>query len=672
MPVGGCNGKPDDAGVSVVLPRPSVKQIMSEMGLDSGPAVVPARTGEARSGMVVLTLGAVGAVFGDIGTSPLYALHAVFSAEPHVQPDEAGVYGVISLVFWTITLVVSVKYVTFIMRADNEGEGGTMALTGLVQMVPLRRQRALAGVLVLGMLGTALFYGDGVITPAISVLSAVEGLDVAAPALSSLVVPIALVILTGLFAVQRFGTGTVGLVFGPIMSVWFVAIALSGLRQVAEHPDILAALSPAYGVRMFIDHPGVAFIALASVALTITGAEALYADIGHFGRSPIRRAWFAVVFPALTLNYMGQGALILEAPEAIRNPFFLLVPHWARIPMVLLATAATVIASQAVISGVFSVTHKAAQLGFLPRLTIRHTSARQAGQVYVPAVNWLLFAAVAGLVVGFGSSEDLASAYGIAVTGTMTITTVLFLVVVRALWRRPLWQVIAGALAFLTVDLAFFSATLTKVSSGGWVPLAIAAAVFTILTTWRTGREAVTRNRAEEEGPLRAFVQEIRGLDPPVYRAPGTAVFVTDRPDTTPLAARANVAHNHVLHDTVVIVAVEAAKAPHVGPADRLIVDDLGYRDDGITRMTARFGFRDEPNIPCVLLQAARQVERGIDVDHASYFLSRITIVPTDSPVMRLWRKKLFIRLARNEADPSRYFRLPDDRTVTMGYLIEL
>jgi KUP system potassium uptake protein len=321
---------------------------------------------------------------------------------------------------------------------------------------------------------------------------------------------------------------------------------------------------------------------------------------------------------------------------------------------------------------VFSVTHKAAQLGFLPRLTIRHTSARHAGQVYVPAVNWLLFAVVAALVVGFGSSKDLASAYGIAVTGTMTITTVLFLVVVRALWRRPLWQVIAGALAFLAVDLALFSATLTKVSSGGWLPLAVAAAVFTVLSTWRRGREAVTRNRIEEEGPLRDFVQETRGLDPPVYRAPGTAVFLTDNPDTTPLAARANVEHNHVLHETVVIVSVEMTQSPHVAPGDLLVVDDLGYRDDGITRMTTRFGFRDQPNIPLALLQAARQVERTLDVERASYFLSRITIVPTNSPVMRAWRKKLFIRLARNEADPSRYFRLPEDRTITMGSLIEL
>jgi KUP system potassium uptake protein len=622
--------------------------------------------------VVLLSLGALGVVFGDIGTSPLYALHAVFSAQPHVQPNEAGVYGVISLVFWTITLVVSVKYVTFIMRADNDGDGGIMALIALVQSAPLRGARTAMVAMTLGLFGAALFYGDGVITPAISVLSAIEGLDVAAPELSSLVVPIALVVLTGLFAIQRYGSGAIGLLFGPVMAMWFVALALSGLRQVAQHPGIFKALSPSYGAELFVDHPGVAFIALASVVLTVTGAEALYADIGNFGRAPIRRAWFAVVFPALTLNYMGQGALILDSPDAISSPFFLLFPHWARIPMVLLATAATVIASQAVISGVFSITHKAVQLGFLPRLAVRHTSAREMRQVYLPAVNWILFAAVAGLVVGFGSSANLASAYGIAVTGTMVVTTFLFLVVVRMLWRGPLWQVIAGAVVFLTVDLALFSAALTKVSSGGWVPLAIGAAVFIILTTWHTGREVVIRNRVEEEGPLRGFVREIRAMEPPVYRAPGTAVFLTDNPDTTPVAVRANVEHNHVLHDTVVIVTVEALKVPHAAPAERLIVDDLGFRDDGITRVTARFGFRDERNVPEALLHAAKYVERPIDVQGASYFVSRITVVPTDSPVMRRWRKRLFVAMARNQVDPSHYFRLPDGRTVTMGSLIEL
>jgi KUP system potassium uptake protein len=621
--------------------------------------------------MGLLALGALGVVFGDIGTSPLYALSAVFSAEHHLQPNVAGVYGVISLVFGTITLVVSVKYVTFIMRADNEGDGGIMALIALVLTAPLRGRWALGVAVTLGLFGAALFYGDGVITPAISVLSAVEGLDVAAPAFSSLVVPISLVILAGLFAIQRYGTAAVGLIFGPVMVLWFLALALSGLRQVSEHPGILRALSPAYGVELFAEHPGVAFIALASVALTVTGAEALYADIGHFGRRPIRAAWFAVVFPALTLNYMGQGALILDSPEAISSPFFLLFPHWARIPMVLVATAATVIASQAVISGVFSITNKAVQLGFLPRLSVRHTSPREAGQVYLPGVNWALFAAVAGLVVGFGSSQHLAAAYGIAVTGTMAITSVLFLVVVRLLWRRPRWQVVAGAVAFLTVDLALFSATLTKVLSGGWAPLAIAVGVFTVLTTWHTGRAVVTRNRIEEEGPLHGFVREIRDMEPPVYRAPGTAVFLTDNPDTTPLAARANVEHNHVLHDTVVIVTVESLRVPHVAATERLVIDDLGYRDDGITRVTARFGFRDEPDVPKTLLLAAQYVEGTINFQGASYFLSRITIIPTDSPVMRPWRKKLFVAMARNEADPS-HFGLPDDRTVTMGSLIEL
>jgi KUP system potassium uptake protein len=621
-------------------------------------------------GIVALAVPALGVVFGDIGTSPLYALHAVFSSSNPVEPDRAGVYGVISLVFWTITLVVSLKYVTFIMRADNEGDGGTMALIALVQRSRLRSARGLAVIVGLGMLGSAFFYGDGMITPAISVLSAVEGLDVAAPDVSSLVVPIALVILAGLFAAQRYGAGALGLLFGPVMIVWFTALAVSGLRQVVEHPSILEALSPSHGVALFVDHPGIAFVALGSVVLTITGAEALYADMGHFGRSPIRLAWFLIVFPALTLNYMGQGALILETPDAISNPFFLMMPHWARIPMVLLATGATVIASQAVISGVFSVTHKAVQLGFLPRLTVRHTSAREVGQVYLPAVNWALFAAVAALVVGFRSSENLASAYGIAVTATMVITTVLFVVVVRALWSKPRWMV-AGAAAFLLVDLALFSSTLTKVTHGGWLPLLVAAAMFTVLTTWHTGRRVVARNRSAEEEPLREFVSEIRAMDPPLDRPPGTAVFLTHDPETTPLAARANVEHNRVLHQDVVIVSVDMVKVPRVAAAERLTVDDLGYRDDGITRVTARFGFRDQPNVSEVLGLAAGEMERGVDFERASYFVSRITVVPTNDPVMRRWRKRLFVAMARNEADPIEYFRLPDDRTVTMGSLIE-
>jgi KUP system potassium uptake protein len=627
------------------------------------------QAGTART--AALTLAALGVVFGDIGTSPLYALQAAFTAHHHaVPPTQAGVYGLISLVFWTITLVVSVKYVTLIMRADNDGEGGIMALIALVQRTSASVRWTLVG---LGIVGASLFYGDGMITPAISVLSAVEGLDVAAPGLSSLVIPISLTVLILLFAIQRFGTGAVGRMFGPVMSVWFASIALAGLREIVHHPGILRALSPSYATAFLAHHPGVAPVALGAVVLTVTGAEALYADIGHFGRAPIRRAWFFIAFPALILNYMGQGALVLATPGAAHNPFFVLVPHWGRIPMVLLATAATVIASQAVISGTFSLTHQAVQLGFLPRLTVRHTSSRTAGQVYVPAVNWVLCAAVAALVVGFGSSSHLAAAYGVAVTGTMVITTILFFHVVRERWRKRLWLVVAGAAAFVTIDLTLFSASLTKVPHGGWVALTTGLAMLTILTTWRKGHQIVTANRVQEEGPLRVFVAEVRALRPPVHRAPRTAVFLHADPDTTPLALRANVEHNHVLHRSVFIVSIRSLDVPRVNPAERVIVDDLGYRDDGITLVTAQFGYREPHDLPRTLAQAAgRGAERKTELEQASYFVSRITIVRTDAPGMRRWRKSLFILLWRNQADPTAYFDLPDERTVTMGSLIEL
>jgi KUP system potassium uptake protein len=632
----------------------------------------PRRPG-AKAGMAALTLGALGIVFGDIGTSPLYALQTLFAADHHaVRPTQAVVYGVISLVFWTITVVVSVKYVTFIMRADNDGEGGIMALIALVQGIALERRMAKAVLVALGIFGASLFYGDGMITPAISVLSAVEGLEVAAPSMESLVVPITLAILTGLFAIQRFGTGAVGRLFGPVMGVWFAILALAGLRQVAAHPGILRALSPTYGISFLFEHGSVAFVALGSVVLTITGAEALYADMGHFGRPPIRRAWFAFVFPALTLNYMGQGALILDTPTAIDSPFFLLFPHWSRIPMVFVATVATIIASQAVISGAFSVTRQAVQLGFLPRLTIRHTSHEEVGQVYAPAVNWGIFVAVVALVVGFGSSAALASAYGIAVTGTLAIDTILFFVVARWLWHKPMWLVLTGSALFLTVDLTFFSANLTKVLHGGWFPLSIALVVFVVLTTWQRGREIVTRNRTEEEGPLRAFVEEVRAMDPPVYRTPGTGVFLNANIETTPLALRANLEHNRIVHATVVIISVQTLRVPHVADDERVTVDDLGYQDDGITHIAARFGFQDTIDVPSTLRMAAERVERDIDVDRASYFLSRITIVPTNAPGMQRWRKRLFVAIARNAANPVAYFGLPDHRTVVLSGHIEL
>jgi KUP system potassium uptake protein len=626
--------------------------------------------GGPRRGAAVLTLAALGVVFGDIGTSPLYALQSVFSIDHGaVHATEGDVYGVISLVFWAITLIVSIKYLTFVLRADNDGEGGIMALTALVQSA-----RANTTILVLlGVFGASLFYGDGMITPAISVLSAVEGLKVAAPSLAELVIPLTLAILTALFAIQRWGTHKIGGLFGPMMMIWFTLLAAAGLREVIPHPGILKGLSPAYAATFFLDHPGVAFIAMGAVVLVITGAEALYADMGHFGRRPIRRAWFMVVFPSLTLNYLGQAALILQRPGATANPFFLLLPHWARIPMVVIAAMATVIASQAVISGAFSVTRQAIQLGFLPRLNVRHTSQREIGQVYVPAVNWGLLAAVVVLVLGFGSSARLGSAYGVAVTGTFIITTALFLFVARSLWQWPAWKTSLAATILLPVEATFFTANLTKIVHGGWLPLVIAAAVSAVLLTWQRGRQIVTANRFAEEGPLRAFVDEIRDLSPPVIRVPGTAVFLNPSIETTPLAMRANVEHNYVLHESAVIISVESVGVPHVPESERVSIDDLGYTDDGIAHVTARFGFQDEPNIPETLrLAVAKGLECELDLEHATYLLSRITIQPTNAPGMRRWRKALFVTLARNAASPVEYFCLPAERTVTMGSTIEL
>ena len=630
--------------------------------------------GHRTSGMAALTVGALGVVFGDIGTSPLYALHTVFSADHHAVPaDRAGVYGVVSLVLWAITIIVSLKYVTLIMRADNHGEGGIMALIALLRGVDLGSARAKAALVALGIFGASLFYGDGMITPAISVLSAVEGLEVTAPGMRSLVVPITLVILTVLFAVQHLGTGAVGHWFGPVMGVWFALLAVTGLHEVVLHPGILRAVSPTYAVAFLLDHGSVGFLALGSVVLTVTGAEALYADMGHFGRPAIRRAWFSLVFPALALNYAGQGALVLRSPHAIEQPFFLLMPHWARLPVVLLATLATVIASQAVISGAFSVTRQAVQLGFLPRLVIRHTSRSEAGQVYVPAVNWGLFVAVVALVVGFGSSARLAAAYGIAVTGTLAIDTLLFFCVVRGLWRKPLWLAASGAAGFLAVDLAFLAANVPKVLHGGWFPLVVAAGAFTIMSTWRRGRTIVTRNRAAQEGPLQDFVDHVHALRPPVRRSAGTGVFLNADRTTTPLALRANLEHNKVLHRTVVIVTVEALNVPHVPAGERLSVDDLGFGDDGISHLTARFGFQDDIDLPATLRRAEDAgLEGSVDLGEPSWFLSKMELVPTRAPGMARWRKHLFLALSRNAGSPAAYFGLPADRVIVMGSQIEL
>ncbi len=626
-------------------------------------------------GKTALALGALGVVFGDIGTSPLYTVQAVYSrdATRPVAVDVTSVFGVISLIFWAVVIVVTLKYVVFVMRSDNDGEGGIMALIALLRRRAGSRGAAwLAGLIALGIFGASLFFGDSMITPAISVLSAVEGVEVVQPSLDNFVVPIAAAILIGLFALQSRGTGTVGRLFGPVMLVWFVVLAALGVHGIAGHPGILRALSPTYAARFFAHDGLTAFLALGGVVLAVTGAEALYADMGHFGRGPIRRAWLIVAFPALTLNYLGQGANILEHPAGVVNPFYLLVPHALRVPMVILACVAAVIASQAVISGAFSVTRQAVQLGYLPRLRIVHTS-HVAGQVYVPFVNWTLFAAVLILVFAFQRSEKLASAYGIAVTGTITITLVLFLVLARV-WRGwRAWQVVLAGALFGVVDVAFLGANLVKIFTGGWLPIVVGVGVYTVLSTWQRGRQIVTRNREREEGSLSEFIEILRISQPPVLRVPGTAVFLNRNTATTPLAMRENVEHNRTLHESVVIVSIETEPVPYVSPEERLTIDDLHHRDDGISLVIARYGFQEMTDVPALVRQvAAAGCETPIDVNDIVYFLSKIEIVQTDAPGMAPWRKRLFLATAHIAADAVDYFKLPRHRTVLLGSAIEI
>ncbi|HEX6714551.1 MAG TPA: potassium transporter Kup [Thermoleophilaceae bacterium] len=620
-------------------------------------------------------VGALGVVFGDIGTSPLYAVATIFNpSDPHpVAVSTDSVYGIVSMIFWSATVIVTVTYVLLVMRADNEGEGGIMALITLIRRGVPGRQRTKAVLAGLGIFGAALFLGDSMITPAISVLSAVEGLSVAAPSLEHLVVPIAAGVIVALFLVQRMGTASVGRVFGPVMIVWFTAIAACGVNGIADHPEILKAVSPTYAIDFFFSHFSTAFFALAGVVLAVTGAEALYADMGHFGRPAISRGWLFIVFPACTLSYMGQGALILDDPANIASPFFLLVPHWARWPMVFLATAATVIASQAVITGAFSVARQAAQLGYLPRLRIAHTSEETVGQVYVPWINWLLLVSVLTLIFAFESSAALAYAYGMAVTGTITITTLLFFYIARHQWRKPLWLVAIGAGSLLTVDLFFLAANSTKLFHGAWLPLLIAGTAFTILTTWQRGRVIVTARRERDEGPLRTFIDDLHRHEPPIQRVPGTGVFLNRTKETAPLAMRESVRHLRSLHENVVILSIETQPVPHVAVSDRLVVDDLGYSDDGITHATARFGYMDEPNVPSVmrLLQEA-PIECAVDPDDASYFLSTIDLRPGRSPEMSRWQRRLFLATAGITADAAEYFALPRERTVIIGSRIEI
>ncbi|MFI6262534.1 potassium transporter Kup [Micromonospora sp. NPDC051006] len=625
---------------------------------------------------LAVVVGALGVVFGDIGTSPIYTLQTVFNpGDPHPVPvSTENVFGVVSLVFWSVMIIVTVTYVLLAMRADNDGEGGVMALITLLRRLNARSGQRAAPVLAgLGIFGAALFFGDSMITPAISVLSAIEGIKVVEPSLQELVIPITAVIIIALFLVQRRGTAAIGRLFGPVMMLWFVTIGIAGIAGIAENPAILKALSPTYALSFLAGHFGIAFFALAAIVLAVTGAEALYADMGHFGRRSITRAWLSLVFPACVLSYLGQGALILADPGNISSPFFLLVPGWGRLPLVLLATAATVIASQAVITGAYSVASQAAELGYLPRLRITHTSQSTVGQIYVPWINWLLLVSVLTLVFAFRSSTALAFAFGMAVTGTITITTLLFFYVGRWRWNVPLWLLGLGAIPLLAVDLLFVGANVTKLLHGAWLPLLIGLTAFTIMTTWQRGRAIVTEDRQRSEGSLRDFVEELRDSRSSTLRAPGTAVFLNRGKQTAPLAMRANVEHNHVRHEHVLILAIETEPVPRV-PADRRItVDDLGYADDGITHVTARFGYMESPDVPELLRTLDPAATEGqLQLEEASYFLSKIELRAGNSPTMAPWRKRLFIATSYITADAAEHFCLPRERTVIMGSRIEI
>ena len=649
---------------------------------DKAAVADPHAAGATRHGVsgrdtvrLAVIVGALGVVFGDIGTSPIYTMQTVFNpADPHPVPvSTASVFGVVSLVFWSLMIIVTVTYVLLAMRADNDGEGGIMALiTQLQRWSSPRGRRTAVFLAALGIFGAALFLGDSMITPAISVLSAVEGIKVAQPSLEGAVIPITVLIIVVLFAVQRRGTAVVGRLFGPIMIVWFGAIAAFGIAGIARHPGIIKALSPTYAIGFLVGHFEIAFFALAAIVLAVTGAEALYADMGHFGRRAITRAWLLLVFPACVLSYLGQGGLILDDHANVSAPFFLLVPEWGRVSVVLLATAATVIASQAVITGAYSVASQAAQLGYLPRLRIAHTSESTVGQVYVPWINWLLLVSVVTLVFAFRSSAALAFAFGMAVTGTITITSLLYFFVARSRWRTPVWLLVVGAVPLLSVDLLFVAANLTKLLHGAWLPLLIAITSFTVMVTWQRGRVIVTAERERREGSLREFIDQLHEGQLPVRQVPGTAIFLNRGNQTAPLAMRANVDRNHVRHEHVVILALITEPVPRIPPDERLIVDNLSH-DDGIFHVTARHGYMENPDVPALLATLDPSLTEGdLQLDQASYFLSKIELRSGDAPTMARWRKRLFIATSYITADAAEQFGLPRDRTVIMGSHIDV
>ena len=616
--------------------------------------------------LATLSLAALGIVYGDIGTSPLYAVRESFLPAHGIAPTTENILGVLSLIVWSLVLVISVKYLGFVLRADNRGEGGILALASLATPMGARQRGGRPTLIALGLFGTALLYGDGAITPAISVLSAVEGLEVATPLFAPYIIPITIGILVILFAVQRSGTAGIGQVFGPVTLLWFATIAALGVLQIVEQPDVLTAVAPSHALRFLARNGWRAFVVLGSVFLVVTGGEALYADMGHFGRRPIRLAWFLVVLPALLLNYLGQGALLMQHPEAIANPFYRMAPVWALYPVVVIATAATVIASQALISGAFSLTMHAVQLGYIPRVTIAHTSERQRGQIYIPGVNWLLMFACIGLVLGFGSSSRLAAAYGVAVTTTMVITTALFFVVARKRWRWG-WPAAAGlTAAFLVVDLAFWGANLIKIPHGGWFPLVVGALMYGLMATWRRGRHVLTERVGSALMPMQTFLESIARSAP--HRVRGTAVFMYGNPAATPPALLHNLKHNQVLHERVVFLTVESADAPQVAPDERAALVDLG---GGFYRVSLRFGFREEPDVPEGLKSLA---PLGLTFKNleTTYFLGRETIVPSKASAMSKMGGQLFAVLARNERTASSFFCLPPNRVVELGAQIQL
>ena len=643
---------------------------LNSMNTASSDATAPESPAPSPTGrfLAVLALGALGVVYGDIGTSPLYALRECFSPEHGLIPTERNILGILSLILWSLTLIVSVKYLGFVMRADNKGEGGILSLLSLA--FPERKSPEagrLAAVFVgLGIFGAALLYGDGMITPAITVLGAIEGLKIATPAFEHWVVPITVIILIGLFACQRIGTAGMGKVFGPIMVLWFVVISVLGVRGILRAPEVLGALNPMHAVDFLGRNGSLGFLVLGAVFLAITGAEALYADMGHFGRRPIRLAWFVMVMPALMLNYFGQGALLLHDPAAAENPFFLLAPAWALYPLVIIATAAAIIASQALISGAFSLTMQAIQLGYCPRMKVEHTSSSTRGQIYIPYVNWILMLACIGLVIGFGSSSNLAAAYGIAVTLTMIITTLLFYFVARRQWNWNVWLAGIFCGVFLIIEVAFFGANLLKIAHGGWFPLVMGLLIFTAMSTWKTGRRVLGERLRSSFIPLDLFLADVQ-LNAP-HRVAGTAVFLSSNAGSTPLALLHNLKHNRVLHQRVIFLTIQTEDAPHIHVTNRIELEKLR---EGFYRVVARYGFMEDPNVP-EILEHCRPLGLDCDTMSTTFFLSRETILATKAPGMALWREHLFAFMSRNAQRPTDFFRIPANRVVELGMQVEM